>query len=81
MQVRVLAFAAVREVLERSELVLELPDGARVADAWDALVRDFPGLHDVEASTRIARNARVAAGEVRLADGDELALLPPLGGG
>jgi molybdopterin converting factor small subunit len=80
-RVRVLAFARVRELLAGSELTVELEDGARVGDAWAALARDFPALEEVETSTRVAKNGVVVSRDATLRDGDELALLPPVGGG
>jgi molybdopterin synthase catalytic subunit len=77
----VLAFARVRELLPESDFALDLGDGSRIRDAWAILARDFPALSDVAASTRTARNGRVASLDEALCDGDELALLPPVGGG
>jgi molybdopterin converting factor small subunit len=79
--VRVLAFARLRDVLGRDELALEVDEGAHVGDAWAQLARDVPALRDLAATTRIARNGRVAALDELLAPEDELALLPPVGGG
>ena len=81
MIVRVLAFARARELLKAGELRLEVGDDACIGDAWAALLRDFPALTDLAAGTRIARNGRVAHATDGLASGDELALLPPVGGG
>lgn len=81
MTVRVLAFARVRELLPESPLTIDVGDGARVADAWTALETKFPALREQAATTRIARNGRLAAGDEPLESGDELALLPPVGGG
>ncbi len=81
MQIHVLAFASLRELLESSERSLDLEDGARVRDAWVALARQHPALDNGDRSTRFARNGRLAALDEPLADGDELALLPPVGGG
>jgi molybdopterin converting factor small subunit len=81
MRIRVVAFARLRELLEASQRTLELPNGARAADAWEALVREFPALADYRSSTRLAVGGRIASFDERLADGDELALLPPVGGG
>ena len=80
-QVRVLAFARIAELLGAREEVLDLDANARVADAWAALARRVPELAALESSTRAARNGRVAAFNEPLADGDELAFLPPVGGG
>lgn len=79
MTVRVLAFARVREVLGYAEREVTLPDAASVEDVWRAVAS--PQLEPLRASTRIARNGTLAGPETRLADGDEVALLPPVGGG
>ncbi|MGC1381241.1 MAG: MoaD/ThiS family protein [Candidatus Baltobacteraceae bacterium] len=81
MRIEVRAFAGLRELLEGSERSLELMEGARVRDAWAVLVKAHPGLDEASGSTRVARNGRLTALDEPLADGDELALLPPVGGG
>lgn len=80
-RVRVLAFARIAELLGTREETLELDADARVSDVWAVLAARVPGLTALEASTRVARNGRVAAFGERLADGDEIAFLPPVGGG
>ncbi len=81
MTVRVLAFARARELLPSGDFTLEVGDGACVADAWTALLRDFPALRELAATIRIARNGRIGESAEPLAAGDDLALLPPVGGG
>jgi molybdopterin converting factor small subunit len=81
MTIRVLAFARLREILRSSELILDLPDTASAGDAWAALLRDHPALAAELGTTRVARNGLLVAFEQSLCDGDELALLPPVGGG
>ncbi len=81
MRVTVLAFAALREALEDDACTLELPEESRVRDAWGELARQFPRIDALARSTRIARNGTLAGIDERLQDGDELALLPPVGGG
>ena len=60
---------------------LELPDGADVAAAWRALLADLPVLAAAEGSVRFARNGAYVDVDERLADGDELAVIPPVAGG
>lgn len=81
MRVRVLAFARVREVLGAAELHLDLSDGSTADDAWNALAQRSSGLAEYRASTRLACNGRIVAPHQPLREGDELALLPPAGGG
>ncbi|HTU70627.1 MAG TPA: MoaD/ThiS family protein [Candidatus Baltobacteraceae bacterium] len=82
MTVRVRAFARMRELLDEGAFDLQLPEGATVVDAWEALRARNRKIDALASSTRIARNGRVVAlMSERLADGDEIALLPPVGGG
>lgn len=81
MRIRILAFAGLRELFGACEQSLELAAGARVDDAWSALSVEHPELTGLRSSTRVARNGKLASYEDSLADGDELALLPPVGGG
>lgn len=81
MRVRILAFAALREAIEDASCWLDLAPGARVREAWAELAHRYPQLDAFARSTRIARNGELAQLDDPLTDGDELALLPPVGGG
>jgi molybdopterin converting factor small subunit len=81
MTVRVLAFARVREVLGFAERDIEVPDGSTARDAWNRLADVRGALAPLAASTRLARNGVMVDDRAPLRDGDELALLPPAGGG
>ena len=81
MNVRVLAFARVREALGFTERTIELPAGATAADAWNSLAQTVVALQGLATSTRLARNGTVVDGAAALQEGDELAFLPPVGGG
>jgi len=60
---------------------LELPDGADVVAAWKALAAELPVIADAEGSVRFARNGTYVRDDEILADGDELAVIPPVAGG
>lgn len=81
MKIRVLAFAALRESLGAGDQILEITEGFRVADAWALLAAAHPSIEAQRASMRVARNARIVGFDELLRDGDEVALLPPVGGG
>jgi molybdopterin synthase sulfur carrier subunit len=80
-KVRVRAFARVREVLGAAAQTLETPDGATIEKVWHGLTQRCPALDPLRASLRFARNGTIVDAQIRLQDGDELALLPPSSGG
>jgi molybdopterin converting factor small subunit len=77
----VLAFARLREILGFGARELDLPEGATLDALWAGLTLDAADLAPFRASTRFARNGTLADGTAALRDGDEVALLPPVGGG
>jgi molybdopterin converting factor small subunit len=81
MALRVLAFARLRELLGFGERTLEVGSSATLEDVWTSLTAASPEAGRMRASTRFARNGVVVDGATRIADGDEIALLPPVGGG
>jgi molybdopterin converting factor subunit 1 len=81
MTVRVRLFATLRERLGATALELELPSGACVADAWQRLVAREPELAPLRGRLGAAVNRSYAPFEAPLADGDEIAFIPPVAGG
>lgn len=81
MKIRVKLFASVRQALGRSLLELELPEGATVADLRAQLQSQFAQLHLENAGVLVAVNLRYAKPDRVLQEGDEVALIPPVGGG
>jgi molybdopterin synthase catalytic subunit len=69
-------FAGLRERAGGGERVLELPAGARLEEVWPAL-----DLGDEPDGLLYAVNKEYAGRERELADGDEVALIPPVSGG
>jgi molybdopterin synthase catalytic subunit/molybdopterin converting factor small subunit len=75
-KVSVRLFAGLRERAGRDELVLDLPDGARVADALARVQHLAPGV-----SLVLAVNREYASEDSVLHAGDEVAVVPPVSGG
>jgi molybdopterin converting factor small subunit len=78
--VRVLLFASYAESLGADALDLALPAPARVADVVEHL-RSMPGGHQLPRKPLCARNLAHVSPDDLLAQGDEVAILPPLAGG
>lgn len=80
MRIDVRLFASYREAAGVSRFDVELPDGAAVRDALAAIAGRYPRLAP---GGRIltARNREYVDAGAPLADGDELALIPPVSGG
>ena len=76
MQVVVKLFAALRELAGTGERRLELDDGATTGDVWDALE-----LGQEPRGLLYAVNKEYAERDRPLAEGDEVALIPPVSGG
>jgi molybdopterin synthase catalytic subunit/molybdopterin converting factor small subunit len=76
MHVTVRLFAGLRERAGFGSRHLELGEGARVADVWDALE-----LGDEPAGLLYAVNKAYADADAELSEGDEVALIPPVSGG
>jgi len=62
-------------------MIREAPAGATARDVWRALVDDFPEMGKYDSSISAAVNADYAKMHTPVADGDELAFLPPVSGG
>lgn len=80
-RVRVRSFALLRELLG-GEIELRVRSDTTLTCLWTELSKRNPAIAALASTTRIARNGRIVLLlEERLADGDEIALLPPVGGG
>ena len=74
----VLHFAILRELAGCAEQRVPIALGTTVSQLYTAL---FPSLDDGALSVMFAVNQAYVEGEHLLADGDEVAFIPPLGGG
>lgn len=81
MQVRTLFFASFRDAIGASEAIVELDDGSSVSDLLDHLLSEHSALAPVRNTVAVAVNQEYAALDAPLADGDEVALIPPVAGG
>ena len=81
MEIRVLFFAAYRELAGVREAVVALPAGARTGDLLGKVLEAHPKLQPHRDSMILAVNEEFAGADAPLKPGDEVALLPPVSGG
>ncbi len=81
MRVTVRLFARLRDIAGAAELARQIAPGATIGSVWRELVTEFPELAQYERSISSAVNADYARMDQTVADGDEVAFLPPVSGG
>ena len=79
--VRVLFFARYAELVGREVATIDVTLPATVGDVVRCIRRELPGGADLPERPLAALNAEHAGFEAVVADGDEVALLPPIAGG
>ena len=79
MDIEVRLFASAREVAGTETMKIALAEPARLEDLQGVLFERHPDLKALR--LRFAINARYASGETELRAGDEVAAIPPVGGG
>jgi molybdopterin converting factor subunit 1 len=79
--VRARLFARLREQAGTESESVEVERGSTVADVYDSLRRSHPALDPNRESVRAAVNQEFADWDEIVANGDEIAFIPPVSGG
>ncbi len=74
-------FAFVREQLGKSKETIELADGSTVGQALDLVLTPSPRLSNARSAMMVMVNQAYQPIDHVLADGDEVAIIPPVSGG
>jgi MoaE-MoaD fusion protein len=81
MQVRILFFGMLKDLLGRSTDLVDLPEHATLGDVVIHYEKLIPKLGELAASIAISINQEFAGPDSKLKEGDEIAFLPPVSGG
>jgi len=81
MHVVVKLFGAVREAVGAKQLDVSLADASRVSDLRAELLQTHPIFEEFGDRLAVSVNYEIADADASLADGDEVAFLPPVSGG
>ena len=74
-------FARLAQLAGTREAQLDIEEGLTAGDALHAVEREYPALAGLGPSVMLAVNREYVEASHPLADGDELALIPPVSGG
>ena len=81
MRARVLFFGMLKELVGMSADDAEFPEGTDLRAVFESYALRYPRLGEMARSIVMARNHEFAEPSTKLAEGDEVALLPPVSGG
>jgi molybdopterin converting factor subunit 1 len=81
MRVRVLFFGQLKEIVGAAEETAELPDNAHLEDVFTRYSQRFAKFAEFRPSIAASVNQEYADAHTSLANGDEIAFLPPVSGG
>ena len=81
MRLRLLAFATAADALGARESSIDVPAGTTAGELSDELVRRHPALAPIAPVLALAVGGAIVRRDRALAEGDEIALLPPVSGG
>jgi molybdopterin converting factor subunit 1 len=81
MRVTVRLFARLRDLAGAGEFSRDVPPESTVDAVWTLLVREYPAFDAYRPSLSCAVNAEYAKFHTPVAEGDEVAFLPPVSGG
>ena len=74
-------FGPAREVVGADQVAVDVPAGSTAGAALAALAASHPELAGLLPRSRVAVNLAYVDAGTRLAPGDEIAIVPPVGGG
>jgi molybdopterin synthase catalytic subunit len=80
-KLKVLLFASCRDIVNRREVELEVPEGSTAGAVVDHLCETYPRLSNLRGRMALSVNEEYVAAEAALKPGDCLALIPPVSGG
>ena len=81
MKVTVRYFAICRQMFNRDEENIDLPEGAILQDVLDQLKEEKPEISELFETMQMSVNWQYADHETKLSNNDEVALIPPVTGG
>jgi MoaE-MoaD fusion protein len=80
-QVKLLFFASIKDIVGARQIELDVPAGTTVGDLLTHLESQYPRIRDYRPVVLTSVNEDYADQKTRVAEGDEVAIFPPVSGG
>jgi len=80
-KIEVLLFAGIRDSIGQEKLQLNLTKGSTLKQLMDSMFQQYPEIKQLFLSCQFIVNCSIIDPDYELKDQDEVAVLPPLGGG
>ena len=81
MKIQVQFFSRLRDLTERSQIDLDVPEGTTAADLLATLYAQTPALPQWDKSILVASGVEFVGRDHVLRAGDEISIMPPVQGG
>lgn len=81
MNLKIILFAAARDLCESPEVQIELAESSTIADLKTELAKTFPQLQPILARSAISVDHQYASDELEVKPSHEIAIIPPVSGG
>ena len=81
MQVRLLFFASLKDIVGSRELRMDIAEASTIADLLSQLEAKYPRMKEYRHVILTAINEDYVDKSARLSEGDEVAIFPPVSGG
>ena len=79
--IKVRLFAALKEIIGKNRLDLQIPEGSSVGYAITAIEEAYPAVEKIIKISKFAVNMEYADTEKKLTEGDEITIIMPVSGG
>ncbi len=81
MKISLRLFSVYRDITGVRQMIIEVPEQITLEDLFQTLLEHHPRLRDLRKSALFAVNREFVESDLKLKEGDEVAIMPPVGGG
>jgi len=81
LKVKIKFFSSCYDIIGIKEMMLKIPKNTLLIHLFEKIIQLYPKLNPLKESILLAINKEFADSNIILYEGDEIAIMPPIGGG